>query len=184
VEKMKKIAIIMQRMHKPQISQTKRQEVANEIERLKSKSFGHKLPKSAAYSPRIDESLKVGNALLRYPWRGNMSKNPKMKNAIVLPQIMPKYQDYLVALRSKRKPKHADERAMHSIMDMDMTNPDKFERVKYQVKQIEEMAKRKEMLSKLKKDTSHATYEEASDLYIGAIKAKLTLLNKLDSSVH
>ena len=179
---MKKMAIIMQNLHKPQISQTKKQEIEEKIERIKQKSNRHKLLKSAAYSPRLDENTQADGDSVLHPWRENMSKNPKSKDTEELPQITkPKYQDYLEGVRSKRNTKQVYDKAFKSIMkDDNIDNAEKYERIKYQVSYLEEMAKRKEKLVRLKNQADHTTYEEASDMFIGAIKAKLSLLDQLD----
>lgn len=59
-----------------------------------------------------------------------------------------------------------------------MNRNEKYERVKYQVEHLEELAKRKEKLVKITKDAHYKDYEDASDMLIDAIKVKLSLLDQ------
>ena len=60
-----------------------------------------------------------------------------------------------------------------------MTKKEKYDRVRAQVEMMEVKALRKEKLMAACKKPDHKNFEEASDMFINAIRAKLTLLDEI-----
>lgn len=87
--------------------------------------------------------------------------------------------DYLTELRMNREATGANKKNYESVMRKDDLSPsEKYELVKAQAEVLEENARRKEQLMNVKGecDRNGKAGDEVSDMYIDAIKAKLSLL--------
>jgi hypothetical protein len=141
-----------------------------------------KPPNSAEGSPKTKEI----DPIKRYPWRDNMGDPMKAKKDS-LPQIVsarPSYKNYLSELPHKTtKNESAEIMKIKEIMkDGGMKKLEKYERAKVQLSMIEEKAKWKEDLMKANKTTANENFEDATNLVLDSINAKIKLLNHFNQS--
>jgi len=197
--KMKDYAKIVKENYKPTVSTTKAEELKKHIESLKTK------PREAKKLTKEDLKIRTPaerNASLDskvQPSKSAKSPRPiikkkkcsdstrsidlsKAENKKEIPENKIKKINYLEEFAKKRK--ESNRRSMPEVIyqkvvtDANLSSQEKYQLIKAQTEVLEQNARQKEELMSIKKDmqTNVSVGAEVSDMYINAIKAKLSLL--------
>lgn len=176
--KMRRAAEILQEVHKPVVSEKKKQEMEMLINKYETRD--KREVHSELESINTNEQSTPSK---RYPWRKGMSRNPKKNKTETLPEIKKSvaYRDYLTEERIKNPTKQRvdDRNLLDQILEKkDMTSSEKAEKVKERVREMEIKAQRKVQLMKTDhKQANQELFREATEIYINSIRAKLSLLD-------
>ena len=174
--KMKRAAEILQEIHKPTVSERKKQEMEILISKYESRD-------KREIRSELESISEQNSPSKRYPWRNGMSRNPKKNKTETLPEIKRTiaYRDYLTEERinNPAKVKADDRNLLDQILEKkDMTNNEKAEKVRERVREMEIKACRKVQLMKTdNKQVNQELFREATEIYINSIRAKLSLLD-------